>query len=134
VLNGNFNGYPGREFRHFYAQRPKSEAAGLVERVEDLPRQVDRLVLTGTCCEDYLNMSDPPKARHLVFMTPPFGSDRVPEALLKTCDVHFLTGEFVAMRTGDDHRQASWLHVVPGAQVYVPGWLNVVVKERSDEQ
>lgn len=129
VLNGNFNGYPGREFRKFYSRRPDAEAVGLVERVCDLPPEMERLVLTGTCGEDYLKMDNPPKARHLVFLTPPFGSDRIPQELRETCDVHLLTGEFAAQRTGDDLRKADWVHVIPGAQVYVPGWLDVIVKE-----
>jgi len=134
VLNGNFNGYPGRELRQFYAGRPKAEPIGLVERVENLPREVDRLVLTGTSGEDYLKMGNPPKAKHVIFLTPPFGSDKIPEALRKACDVHLVTGEFVAMRTGDDMKSAPWVHVVSGAQVYLPGWLNVVLREREDAQ
>lgn len=132
VLNGNFNGYPGREMRQHYRQHPNAESLGLVERLEDLPDEMDRLVLTGTCCEDFLKMDNPPKAKHLVFLTPPFGSDKIPEKLRTECDVHFLTGEFAAVLTGDDLKKESWVHVVPGAGVYVPGWLNVVVKEKSD--
>lgn len=133
VLNGNFNGYPGREIRRHYAQHPNAESIGLVERVRDLPDEMDRLVLTGTCCEDYLRMSNPPKAKHLVFLTPPFGSDKIPNELRARCDVHLLTGEFVAVLTGDDLKKESWIHVVPGARVYVPGWLGVVVKEKADD-
>ena len=129
VLNGNFNGYPGREFRKFYTRRPRAEAVGIVERVCDLPSEMDRLVLTGTCGEDYLKMDNPPRAKHLVFMTPPFGSDAIPDELREKCDVHLLTGEFAAQRTGDDLKKADWVHVVPGAQVYVPGWLDVIVQE-----
>lgn len=133
VLNGNFNGYPGRELRQFYRKHPAAEAVGIVERVEDLPREMDTLVLTGTCGEDYLKLTNPPKAKHIVFYTPPFGSEKIPEPLRRSCDVHLLTGEFAAVRTGDDLKQDPWIHVVPGAQVYVPGWLDVVVKEKRDE-
>jgi len=134
VLDGNFNGYPGRELRQYYPRHPKAEALGLVERVEDLPQEMDRLVLTGTCGEDYLKLANPPRAKHLIFLTPPFESGKIPESLRRDCDVHLVTGEFVAMRTGDDLKRESWIHVVPGAQVYVPGWLSVAVRERKDEQ
>ena len=133
VLNGNFNGYPGREIRRHYAQHPSVESIGLVERVQDLPDEMDRLVLTGTCCEEYLKMNNPPKARHLVFLTPPFGSDKIPNGLRTQCDVHLLTGEFAAVLTGDDLKRESWIHVVPGARVYVPGWMDVVVKEQPND-
>lgn len=129
VLNGNFNGYPGREIRRHYRQHPNAEAIGVVERVCDLPDEMDRLVLTGTCGEDYLKMGNPPKARHLVFLTPPFASDKIPLNLRESCDVHLLTGEFAAVCTGDDLKDEKWVHVIPGAQVYVPGWLGVVLKE-----
>lgn len=133
VLNGNFNGYPGREFRKFYTRRPNAEAVGLVERVCDLPSEMDRLVLTGTCGEDYLKMNNPPKARQLVFLTPPFGSGKIPQKLREGCEVHVLTGEFAAQRTGDDLKKADWVHVIPGAQVYVPGWLDVIVKDKNHD-
>jgi len=120
--------------RRFYAERPNVESVGFVESVANLPKEMDRLVLTGTCGEDFLKLENPPKARHVIFLTPPFGSDKIPEALRQACDVHLVTGEFVAMRTGDDRRSEPWIHVVPGAQVYVPGWLNVVLRERKDGQ
>ena len=133
VLNGNFNGYPGREIRQHYQRHPNAEALGLVERVRDLPDTMDRLVLTGTCGEDYLEMDNPPKAKHLVFLTPPFSSDKIPPKLRESCDVHLVTGEFAAALTGDDLKDEDWIHVISGARVYVPGWLGVVVKDKSHD-
>lgn len=128
VLSGDYNGYPGRELRRFYLKHPQAEALGLVKRIEDLPPEVDRLLLTGLRCEDYLGMKDPPKAKQLIFLTPPFGSDKIPASLRQVCEVHLATGEFAALRTGDDRKREPWIHVVSGAQVYVPGWLNIAVK------
>ena len=129
VLNGDYYGFPGKELRDYYAANPKAEALGLVTKMEDLPKDVERLVVTGTHCWQYLEDHAKISAPHVILLTPPFGSDKIPEKVVKERDLHVLTGEHVARLTGDWAKREPWLVMVPGAEAYVPGWLNIVVRK-----
>lgn len=127
VLCGDYNGFPGRELRDFYRKHPHAEAVGLVESLANLPKAVDRLVITGKLCEEFLEHSDSVKANQVVLYSPPFGSKRVKAALRKKFNIEFLTGEFAAQRTGDNRLRRKWVHIIPGAELYIPHWLDMVV-------
>lgn len=131
VLNGDYFGFPGKELRDYYAANPDAEALGLVSRLEDLPDEMERLVVTGTQCRSYLERHAKIKAPHVILMTPPFASSQIPEDVVCERDLHVVTGEFVARATGDWARREPWLVMVPGAEVYIPGWLNLVVGRRT---
>lgn len=131
VLNGDYFGFPGKELREYYAANPKAEALGLVTKMEHLPDDIERLVVTGTHCWQYLEDHTKISAPHVILLTPPFGSDKIPEDVVKERDLHVLTGEHVARLTGDWTKREPWLVMVPGAEAYIPGWLDIVVRKRQ---
>lgn len=133
VLCGDYNGFPGKEIREYYQAHPNAEPIGLVERLEDLPKETDRLVVTGKLCRPYLDNPERTKADHIILMSPPFGSRDVPREFRCNQDLHLLTGEFVARLTGDNSRKANWIHIVRGAEMYIPGWLDIVVRKNEGE-
>lgn len=128
VLCGDFYGFPGKEIRDFYLANPSAEPIGIVTDLSRLPRRMDRLVLCGKRCETILH-GRCPDARQVVLLTPPFGIDIIPQKILDSVDLHVLTGKFAARLTGDAQRGNPRLHVVPGAEAYVPGWLDVIVRK-----
>lgn len=131
VLNGDYFGFPGKELREYYAANPKAEALGLVTKMEHLPDDIERLVVTGTHCWRYLEDHTKISAPHVILLTPPFGSDKIPKNVVKERDLHVLTGEHVARLTGDWTKREPWLVMVPGAEAYIPGWLDIVVRKRQ---
>ena len=130
VLNGDYFGFPGREIRAYYRANPGAEPLGIVTDFDDLPRTgVERLIVVGKRCLDYLGR--PKVAEQTVLLTPPFGCDKI---LLKRIEngenLHLLTGRLAARLTGVDKCAEKWIHIVPGAEVYVPGWLGMLVKRK----
>ena len=128
VLSGDYPGFPGREIRKYYQANPGAEPLGIVSDFDDLPsRGIERLIVTGKRCWDYLGR--PEVAGQTVLLTPPFGCDRLLQKAGKGANLQVLTGELAARLTGADGCQAEWVHIVPGAEVYVPGWLDLLVRK-----
>ena len=128
VLCGDYYGFPEKEIRDYYLANPSAEPIGIVTDLSRLPKRMDRLVLCGKRCETIIR-GKCPDARHVVLLTPPFGIDKIPQSMMDSVDLHVLTGRFTACLTGDAQRESTRLHVVSGAEAYVPGWLNVVVRK-----
>jgi len=129
VLSGDYYGFPGKELRAYYRKHANAEPLGIVADLHDVPEDVDRLVVTGKWCVPYVQAMRP-MAKHVILLTPPFGSDTIPQNLVDSADLHVLTGEYVARLTGDDKVRNPMVHVCPGAEAYVPGWLDVVLRKR----
>ena len=135
VLCGDYNGFPGKEIREFYQQYPKAEPIGLVEDVGDLPEKVGRLVLVGKSAWNLVPAEREdaevllPETEHVIALTPPFGIDRITEKTMVERDVHVLTGDLAARLTEGGRRPDERMHVVPGTEVYVPGWLDMLVRK-----
>ena len=126
VLSGDYYGFPGKEIRAYYRAHPDAEPLGIVTDLRDVPEGVDRLVVTGRECVPYIREGHP-QTQHVVLLTPPFGSDTIPRKMIESTDLHVLTGEYAARLTGDDKVRSPRVHVCPGAEAYVPNWLDVVV-------
>lgn len=128
VLNGDYPGFPGREIRAYYRANPNAEPLGIVSDFDALPTEgVDRLIVAGTRCRDYVAWTG--VARQAVLLTPPFGYDKIRSKIEKGENVHLLTGGLAARLTGADKCAEERVHVIPGAEVYVPGWLDMLVKK-----
>lgn len=117
----------GIRIRTLYEQKPILPSMGYAVRLADVPKSVDRLVLAGRSGSDYLAAlaaGMAPKARELVFLSPPFGPDRVPQDLLANGGVRMLIGELAA-RYVDVYGEGpypSWVTLVKGAELYLPNW------------
>ena len=117
-----------KEIRLYYAARPKSPALGYVRDLNLVPKSVRRLVLAGRMCREYVGLfkrGEAPRAREVIFISPPFGVKDVPFDLQTNCAFRMLVGEF-AQRYVDVYGEdfsPPWLITVPGSELYVPGWV-----------
>ena len=122
-----------KEIRGWYAARPKTTSLGYVRDVKDLPDGVHRLVLAGQAGDDWLRIvSSSPDARknlpkEVVFITPPFPPSALPQGLLASCKVTFAVGEFVAQYDSEYDKPPPWVRIVPGMELYLPGWMELAV-------
>lgn len=137
VLDGNYFGFPGREIREFYQAHPDAEALGLVRDLSHLPSHMRTLVVVGKACEPYFDLPHDrrPDAECVVFLSPPLKYDKILEQTGKLKDVHIVVGEFAARLEGGCADAPESVHVVPGAELYIPGWLDSVIarKDKEDE-
>lgn len=120
-----------KDVRHFYEASPKRRPLGFVRDISRLPSQMDRLVLAGEQCRRFLKLwmvGKAPCAREVYFVSPPFGPGKIPPRLLADCRFAMILGEFAAQYV-DVYGKApfpDWVYLVPGAEVYIPGWVDMV--------
>lgn len=129
-------GFLGRELRMFYAAFPQHPPMGLAWSLKDVPASAKRLVVAGRRCEDFLTAfaDDPSIAKRfdsIVFLSPPFAASSVPEALSSLSGFKMMQGELVTRLTPDAENPPSFLTIVPGAELYIPGWMQMVVSEEN---
>lgn len=122
-----------KTMRAFYQANPTAPACGYVYRMEDLPRDVERLVLAGRSGAAYLaGVLDNPdigKVRlpcEIVFISPLFPPWAIPDEIRKRCSVRILIGEFAAQFDSGYQQIPSWVSVIPSAELYIPGWMQIV--------
>ena len=135
VLDGNYFGFPGREIREFYRAHPDAEALGLVSDLACLPAKMRTLVLAGKACELYLELpaEKRPVAACVVFLSPSLKYDKILQRVGSAEDVHIVLGEFVARLEGGCADAPENVHVIPGAELYIPGWLDSVIMRKGKE-
>lgn len=127
-------GFIGREMRIFYRKNPSAAPVGRVCACSDLPRTFRRLVVAGKCCTEFLDWWKNDRAKipdftELIFMSPPFAASSVPLELLTQYKVRVIQGDFAARLTPDFQSPPPWLRIVPGAAIYIPGWMSIVQHE-----
>ena len=134
VLDGDYYGFLGKAIRRFYQKNPQAEPIGLVESVADLPKSMRTLVLAGKTGAEFLAMpkESRPVAELLIFLSPPFGYGHIDKGTLSSAEVHCVVGEFAAAALGLSGDVPEWVHVVPGAELYIPGWLQSVVRMKGE--
>ncbi len=121
-----------KDIRAFYAAEPKASGIGYVRSLADLPKHAKRLVLAGAKCREYVEAwkaGRAPRADELLFLSPGFAPDSVPNRLRATCRVMMAVGEF-ALRYRDVYGAGTppkWVGTVTGAEVYLPGWMSLAV-------
>ena len=129
VLDGNYFGFPGREIREFYRAYPDAEALGLVSEIGRLPSKMRTLVLAGKTCETYLALppENRPDAERTIFLSPSLKYDKILAKVDPGKDVHVILGEFAARLEGGCEGAPENVHVIPGMELYISGWLEAVV-------
>ena len=132
VLGG---GLAANEIRDYYRRHRKASGIGYVRDVFDLPLDAGRLVLAGRAGWDFLMglndgrfPEDFQMPKSIVFLSPPFPPQAVPELLLKNVKVRLVIGEFAAAFFGEYRNPPPWVKVVPGAELYVPNWMRWAAK------
>ena len=131
VLGG---GLTANEIRYFYRRNRKVRGIGYVRNVFDLPHDVHKVALAGYAGWDFLmglNDGKFPETfnvpEEILFISPPFPPQAIPELLLKNAKVMIVTGEFAAAFFEEYRNPPPWVSVVPGAELYIPGWMDLVV-------
>lgn len=120
----------GKDLRRFLAENRRAPSIGYVRRLEDLPadpKKVRHLLLPGKRGEEFLDrflkegdgMALP---EEIVFLSPMFTPSQIPERLLARARVRVVVGEFVARYDADFLGERPWVSVIPGAEVFIPGW------------
>ena len=127
VLHGGYWWLEGRFIRDHFAAHAEAPSLGFVRDVKDLPADAEKLVLVGECGRDFLAERKRHSAKSVVFLSPPFAWTDVPDDLLKACDVSLIAGEHAARLASDGKRPPSWVKVVLGAELYIPGWIGRVL-------
>ncbi len=147
-----------RDIRSYYLHHPSAPAVGYVRQVEDLPkRKVNRLVLAGEMTQKWLDLIQKSEEQgedvsqllpnELVLISPSttktpdrrstklrtFLPSEVPEEIKEACKVRYVIGEFVAQYDVNNEalfkNMPAWVTVVPGMELYIPNWMDYVMKE-----
>ena len=128
VLTGGFSGDLGKELRSFVAEHPEVGAVKVVDSLDDVPRYVDKLVLTGSFCSEFVErkkMGDSrlPDFDEIYYLSPDFPLAVVKEERHSRGRARVLIGElaWTSLQTGMTvpTRHAS----ISGAALYFPDWL-----------
>ena len=123
VVHGGYWWMAGRNLRAYLGAKAEARPVGRAETVQDLPPEIDTLVLAGEAGRAFLDLPKRPKVAHLVFLSPPFGWPSVPEDLLKACDVKLVAGSLAVRFQELPAERPEWVRIVPGAELYVPDWM-----------
>ena len=127
VLHGGYWWLTGRELRDSLESLKTPSPLGYVRSVADLPKDADVIVFLGEAGRDFLELQSRPGAKKVVFLSPPFSWQTVPESLLSTSEVSFVLGGLAARRIAGEASPPSWVTIVPGSELYVPNWLKFVL-------
>lgn len=128
--------FVGRELRMFYAAFPQMPPMGLVWKIEDLPTEANNLIVGGKRCEDFVaKFTENPAIADgygaITFLSPSIAASDVPEALAARPNFRMVQGELAAMLTPDATNPPPFLTVVPGAELYIPGWMKMAQPKQN---
>lgn len=138
-------GFLGRELRMFYAAFPQNPPIGIVWEFKDVPASARHVVVTGKRCKDFLTAfaEDSGIAKRfdsVMFLSPPFAASSIPESLSSMPGFKMLQGELAVRHTQDAANPPSFLTIVPGAELYIPGWMRMIasgdnlMKKQNEQQ
>lgn len=134
VLSGGFPGFAGGELRTLYAENDLPPL-GYVREFRYLPSSAAHIVVTGEKCAELVeafraNRLPPAFAgdgKSVVFLSPSLTWREIPDNFVKRFNLTMVIGEFAALVTGDRRDYPSWVKVVRGAELYIPGWMRFCV-------
>lgn len=128
VLDGGYLGAMGREVRDAY-MGDVLPAMAFTREAGKVPAAAQKAVFAGKAGTSFLeawkagHVKDPP--REIVFLSPPFSAESVPEGLAAASRVRLVRGEFVPRTGSETVPQGLELVKAPGSLLYVPGWLKL---------
>lgn len=123
-----------KQIRLHYRDHREYPALGYVYAYEDLPhRPIGKLVLTGRSCAEFMaewvSRSEAERCKlpeSILFISPPFPAVAIPDELRARCNVHVVVGEFAARFDSSYQEKRPWVTIVPGAELFIPGWMTYV--------
>lgn len=128
-------GLTGKDIREYYSVIGAAPALGYVTDIADIPSGVEKLVLVGQRCSDWLTrLSEDESARGdlpstVILVSPPFPPSCIPPALLAACRVKVLVGEFAARYDPEYATAPAWVEQVAGMERYILRWMERVIGE-----
>lgn len=122
-------GFIGKELRMFYAAFPDETPLGVVWNVKDIPPEARHVVLAGKKGREFLDavgedMKLPSRFKSVTFISPSFEMSEIPESLVSHPNMTVYLGELAA-RHAFEAREFPFVRVVPGALLYLPGWMRL---------
>lgn len=128
ALTGGYPGALGKEIREFSISGNQNRQVVVVDSIKDLPKQMERLVLAGECCEEYIRLyktdGNCPKAQKLILVSPTCAPSELPDSLRLESDVSWVIGEFAAEILDGYDQAPQWVEKVSGCSLYIPKWLD----------
>ena len=137
TLHGGYWWRLGRDVRAYVGEA--STSVGFSRMLDDVPSKVGRLVLVGGRALEYVrrwtdDRASLPISDELVFVSPKLSALDVPGDLAKTKNFRMYQGVFAERLTPASETAAPWLEVVPGAELYLPNWLDLSTKTIRKEK
>lgn len=129
ALNGGFWWLQGQEIRAWFEEHSEV-SAGFVRDIADLPCDARKVVLVGKSGEAFLRDWEMNGRKcgigidELIFVSPPFSPTAIGADFRKVYKTSAFIGEFAA-EIEDYDEQEEWVHVVRGAELYIPNWLSM---------
>lgn len=132
--------YACKELRAGLARRPDAGGVGYVRSVANLPKtRYRRLVLGGEAGDEWLRaISTDASLREVlpsevVFISPPFPPSAIPPALLGSCRVKYVTGEFNARYYREFDDPPPFVEIVTGMELYLSKWVDYVTEDFDED-
>lgn len=129
------SGFPGREILSYYVLNPESPALAYVYEVQDLPDEVDKLVLVGRAAAEFLAAaretgSLPCRAKRYLFLSPTAGPADLEAVapLFEGSEYGWVTGYFAALRDEAYRVHRPWVTVVAGCELYLWNWVGLALR------
>jgi len=127
--------YYGQEIRAHYLEDEDAPAVAVVDSIADLPARAERLVLTGRRVSEYVRAWNDPARRSglcradaVLFISPDMSFDEIPADLVAASRMRAAAGSLAVRRCPRlAVGKPEWARIVPGAWLYVPGWLNLAM-------
>lgn len=126
VLDGGYLGCMGKEVRAAYRDGTHP-ALAFTRRIDKLQAGVEKAVIVGKSCADYLaawragKVGDFPKC--LIFLSPSVADDEIPADFRSASGVRVIRGELASQMVEGESGHA--MRTVPGAMLYLPNWLDI---------
>ena len=124
----------GKEFEQYVINSSDAPAIAYVEKLDDLPAKVEKLVLAGLSAAEYLERwrsgrrEDLCRSSAMLFLSPSVPLMDVPEDLMKETRLRGVVGSLAARRVdGYAESKPSWVRIAPGCLLYITGWMPLAV-------
>lgn len=127
-------GLSGKDIREYYSVVKTAPALGYVTNIQDLPKKVDKLILVGQSCFDWLTLLSENESaranlpRKVIFISPSFSPSCIPPALFEHCLVSVMVGEFAALHDPEYANPPKWVNVIPGMERYILRWMQYAIE------
>jgi hypothetical protein len=126
-------GFLGKELRLYYDSFPQDPPLGVVWSLDDLPGNCKHVAVAGKSCKAFLARAEEDRSfadrfATITFISPPFAASEIPSTL----HVRTIQGELALRHLPASTLPSEALTVVPGAELYVPGWMRLILAQEKN--